>query len=296
MPNITLKHTVYTTSTPGKTVVLIGGVHGNERCGPAALQALTTAIDSGVYRLERGRLIIAPICNPRAYTENCRFIERNLNRYLFQKAPEDRIHYEDHIDPLLCPLLEQADILLDLHSYQSAGNAFIFLGGKNPEETAFARDIGINDFVSGWSDAYGSPGKDESTGTTEYARQFGALAATLECGQHFNENAAEVGFNACVRALRHAGLISADSVIPEKSEHDRQRLVKMHDVFHRPEGGVITKNFTHFDTVNAGDVIVHDTNGKALYTAPADGYIVLPKTNPPIGTEWFYFGKTATFA
>lgn len=296
MHNVQIKHVVYQSSVPGKTLVVTGAVHGDEHCGNKALNRLIESFDKEEITLKSGKLILVPKCNPLAFEKNTRFVERNLNRYLFPK--EELTHYEDHIDPILCAILQQADILLDLHSYASPGGPFIFLSANNEEETAFARDLGVRDFVCGWAEAYGGDKKKEDDregmGTTEYTRSQGGIGATLECGQHLNVDAPDVGYQAAIRAMQHLGLL-------DKAEHNsedeqkNQRLVRMRDVFYRQEGLSLAKEYRHFDPVAEGEVIALDAQQQAVHTAPCDGYIVLPKHNAPIGSEWYYFGAADRF-
>ena len=172
---------------------------------------------------------------------------------------------------------------------------------NNPEETAYARDLGVNDFVCGWAEAYGSAQSEdsikESMGTTEYFRSKGGkVAVTLECGQHLNEDAPDIGYQAALRAMAHCGLIEKDTVAditPEEKKN--QRVVRMKDVIYRTEGAVMLKDFRHFDPVSKGDVIAHKADGSPLYEAPSDGYVVLPKKDTPAGQEWFYFGSAERF-
>lgn len=341
MDNIQIKHITYNSSLAGKTLMITGAIHGDEPCGTIALNRLIQDLDRGKIALACGKLIIVPICNPMAYANKTRFVERNLNRYLFPK--EKPQYYEDHIDPILCGLLQQADFLLDLHSYASSGGPFIFLSQNdgNNKETAFARDLGVQDFVYGWSSAYGgnNRGNDggsdggkpqcdkEGMGTTEYMRSCGGVAVTLECGQHLNEDAPKVGYHACLRAMAHLGLLRDDvadgkdgavsavratdgtqetkavaaskaieaSNIGIKQAQQKQRLVKMQDVFYRRQGANLAKEYQHFDQVSKGEAIAFDEGNNPIYIAPYDGCIVLPDHGAKIGSEWFYFGASDKF-
>ncbi|MET0155135.1 MAG: succinylglutamate desuccinylase/aspartoacylase family protein [Rickettsiales bacterium] len=284
----------------GPRLVVTGGIHGNEYCGPAAINRLMQAVDSGEVVLKKGVLECAPICNPEACRQGVRFVERNLNRHLFPK--EEKRFYEDSIDPALCALLDRADALLDLHSYASEGGPFIFLSGTNPEEKRFARALGVRDFVTGWSEAYGVAGKKgdrEGQGTTEYARLGGAVAVTLECGHHHNADAADVGYAAALRALDYLGMLREDCpakrALPQKPETKEQRVVRMKTVFYRQEGTAWTRDFRHFDEVRAEEVLATLPDGKTI-AAPEDGFVILPKKDAAFGEEWFYFGAKTDFA
>ena len=126
---------------PGPVFTVLGAVHGNERCGPEAIRRLIEGIDSGEVLLRRGTLQLVPVANPRAYEQGVRFVERNLNRQLYRK--DVKTHYEDHLDPILCDLLDGTQVLLDLHSYTSRGGPFIFSGGNNAKEFAFAQSLSL---------------------------------------------------------------------------------------------------------------------------------------------------------
>src|SRR4051794_30629416 len=108
-----IKTVNYQTVEPGKTLAILGAVHGNERCGTEAILRLISDIDTGRIVLTRGTLQLMPVTNPRAYAQNVRFVERNLNRSLYPK--KNKRHYEDHLDSIVCAFLDQADVVLDLH-------------------------------------------------------------------------------------------------------------------------------------------------------------------------------------
>ncbi len=282
----------------GPTFVVLGGVHGNEKCGTQAIEMVIRQFDQSILKLSCGRLIFIPVANPEAYVNNVRFIDRNLNRYLFPK--EQPQHYEDYLDPIICSYLDHADVLLDLHSYASPGGPFIFLGNSNPEELAFARALGVRDFVWGWQEAYGNSNKKdgglESIGTTEYTRSKQGIAVTLECGQHFNTNAADVGFQAIVRALCHLDMLADNTLyrdVPICAQTE-QRCIKMKQVFYKEKPGNFIKTWEHFTPVASGEVLAQYEDGQTLL-APEDAFIVLPKKNSDVGSEWFYLGTISEF-
>jgi predicted deacylase len=277
----------------GKNLVVLGAIHGNEKCGTIAIRKVMAEIESGEIKLISGKVIFLPICNPRAYAQNLRFMERNLNRYLVPK--ENKVHYEDYLDEQICGALGEADYLLDLHSYHSEGSAFIFLGYSNAEND-FARALGVNDFVYGWGDAFAASADanpNESIGATDSMRMHGGMGVTLECGQHENFDAPEIGHQGILRAMNFLGIISQAFEPAEGAT----RCVKMQSVFYKKKAGALARNFLHYDAVKAGDVLAIYSDGEEIL-AEKDGYIVLPKTydaNEKIGAEWFYFGVGTEF-
>ena len=288
---MTVKIITYRSIAPGPTLTVLGAVHGNERCGAEAINRLAADIDSGKIAPKSGTLQLVPVVNPKAYEQNVRFVDRNLNRYLYPK--EDKQHYEDHLDPILCEVLDKTDVLLDLHSYTSKGGPFIFLGADDKEELAFATSLGVRDFAFGWAQAFGTAGDEskESQGTTEYARSKGAIAVTLECGNHFNADAPEVGYRAILRAMAHLGMVDAESLtaLGQEKSSGKPRCVKMKSVYRRDEGAVFATPWKHFDPVAKGEAMAKLADGKII-RAPDDGFIVLPKESADTGEEWFFFG------
>ena len=289
---MTVKIVTYRPLEAGPALTVLGAVHGNERCGALAIGRLIEDIDKGAVVLKRGILRLVPVTNPRAYREGVRFVERNLNRFLYPK--EERSRYEDHLDPILCGVLDKTGVLLDLHSFTSQGGPFIFLGGQDAKETAFAKALGVSDFVYGWTEAFGR-GEDskESQGTTEYARTKGALAVTLECGNHFNADAPDIGYRAILHAL---ALLDMGLPTPglDREPPRKQKCIRMKSAYFREEGAAFAKPWRHLDFVTKGETIVNLPNG-ATVPAPEDGFLVLPNGNAAVGVEWFYFGTETEF-
>lgn len=148
---------------PGPRLIVTGAVHGNETCGSQAIERIAAELDSGVLQLQRGSLTMVPVTNPLAYQHGQRMGERNLNRNLYPiDPPQD---YEDRIANVLCPLLAEHDVLLDLHSFQSPGEPFVMLGPQDnagalepfahaAQEEALALRLGPRRIVEGWLQTY----------------------------------------------------------------------------------------------------------------------------------------------
>ena len=284
----------FTFSAPvaGLKFLVLGAVHGNEQCGTQAILRIVKEFEEGQLKLAQGSVTFVPICNPKAYAADTRYIDRNLNRFLVPQEKPDC--YEAQIGNVLCPLLEKCDVLLDLHSYSVGGDPFVFVGSPYTAEHDFANCLGAAAGLTGWQAAYAASSRDngvvdpeEAIGTTEYARRFGARAVTLECGQHKNPLSSEVAYQAIRQALNFLQLVSLNvstTVQPTK-------LVEVKKVFYRDdENSVFTKQWKHLEWVVGGEVIASSPQGSQI-TAPADGYIILPHADTPCGTEWFYWGQ-----
>ena len=296
---------------PGPRLIVLGAVHGNETCGTRAIERVLADIDSGVLCIERGLLTLVPVANPLAYAKGERRGERNLNRRLLPSdAPAE---YEDRIANVLCPWLAAHDVLLDLHSFASPGRPFVMRGPADnagplepfahaAAEGRLAAHLGPSRIVEGWMAAYAQGAArrralgllDDADpsygiGTTEYMRSQGGYGVTLECGQHGDAAAPEVGYRAIRQAIALLGL--ADTLLaPPPAEFERLRLTEVVDRQH--EADRFVRPWRSFDAVHAGEHVGERHDGTAVI-ARADGHIVFPDVNALPGHEWFYFAEAS---
>ncbi|MGJ7511594.1 succinylglutamate desuccinylase [Variovorax sp. GT1P44] len=296
---------------PGPRLIVLGGVHGDETCGTVGIERAVAELDSGALQLLRGQLTMVPVANPLARRLMRREGERNLNRS-FQptQAGANPADYEARITDLLCPLLERHEVLLDLHSFQSAGEAFAMIGPRDNsgtlepfsrafEEGQLALHLGTSRVVEGWLDIYaaglaqraGGRAADDAElafgwGTNEYMRSRGGYGVTLECGQHEDPAAPGVAYTAILSALRLLNMIAPDPDAAPPSPPSLLRLVSVTDRQH--EDDQFVREWATFDPVAQGEPIGVREDGSVLH-ADRDGFIVFPNAEALAGTEWFYF-------
>lgn len=299
----------YASLEPGPRLVVLGGVHGNETCGSAGIERIVAEFDAGALALLRGELTLVPVANPLARRRMRREGERNLNRLFRPTAPgRQPADYEARITDRLCPLLERHDVLLDLHSFQSQGEAFAMIGPRDNqgtlepfsrafEEGQLALHLGTPRVVEGWLEIYaaglaqrGQVADDAAMafgwGTNEYMRSRGGYGVTLECGQHQDPAAPEVAHRAILSTLRLLGMIAADPAAPAPARPALLRLVSVIDRLHAEDRFV--REWATFDPVASGEPIGVRSDG-SLLRAERDGFIVFPNAEALPGTEWFYF-------
>ncbi|MDA0237518.1 MAG: succinylglutamate desuccinylase/aspartoacylase family protein [Proteobacteria bacterium] len=292
---------------PGPKLIILGAVHGNETCGTKALKRLQQEIESGEVCIEQGALTMVPITNPLAFQLERRHGDRNLNRNMrVSDNPQD---FEDFICNVLCPMLEQHDVLLDLHSFQAPGIPFALIGASNntgalepialaQQEEAMALCLGTDRFVEGWLETYAQGVRDRRArgveshvdygiGTTETMRRKGGIAVTLECGQHSDDGAPLTAYKAIRNTLAHLGMTSDAKPIPVK----QPEVIRLYRVFDRLNAGdSFNRDWLSFEAIERGAVIAHRQDGSVL-TADQDGWIVFPNTKAQVNQEWFYLAK-----
>lgn len=101
-----IKNSLHIQGAGGKTILVVGSLHGHELIGKRVIEELRTFSFSG------GTLVTL-IANTRAIEERVRFIDQDLNRSFPGKKDgnyEQRLAYE--IDSLL----KKADVVIDIHS------------------------------------------------------------------------------------------------------------------------------------------------------------------------------------
>ena len=315
----TLEVTQFHSLARGPKLIVLGAVHGNEICGTLAIRKVLTQFASGQLKIKRGQISFVPITNALAYEKEQRAGDRNLNRD-FRPAvvPLDN---EDRIANVLAPLLASHEVLLDLHSFASQGDPFIFVGPENNEadlepfakqaqEERFSAALGPRRLVHGWMPAFAlgvSRRADDKVsygvGTTEYMRSRGGIAVTVECGNHADPQAPEVAYQVILRALRTLDLIdeSASSTRNEVQGANQAaplEVLELYEVIDKNHvEDVFVKPWRSFDAIAEGEVVAYRASikGSAVQPikAPQAGRIVFPNANAIVGKEWFYLARAS---
>lgn len=291
---------------PGPSLIVTGSVHGNETCGPTAIARVIAEFRSGRLRLARGSVTFVPVVNALAYRWNRREGDRNLNRDLGEKpVPVDN---EDRIANVLCPLLREHDVLIDLHSFSSPGVPFALIGpadnngtlepfAKAAEEEALVKALGLPMVVHGWMDAFkqaatvraerGFPeiSLTHSVGTTEYMRFAGGYGVTVECGTHTDPQGAAVGYRTILNGLAHLGLVVADPILPK----DAPQVWEISEALMADAAeDRLSRRFAAGEAVREGEVIGQRASGQPI-RAPYDGAIIFASLTAEPGTELCFF-------
>lgn len=203
---------MYDSGHPGKTVAILGGVHGDEQAGPQTIRKVMGEVESGQLPVEEGRLIIIE-GNPKAVKKRERAWTpgENLNRDFKELTPEqkahpDRLTYEQKRAQQLLPLLDEADESLDLHEHHQKGGVPFIIGESNTFTAA--RAIGAPYIAAGFS-------KTEEGGSDGYMAEHGKPGLCFELG-YFKDTKNNIarGIQAVERFLGHNGLIEHVGVPP----------------------------------------------------------------------------------
>jgi predicted deacylase len=262
--------TTFESGRAGPHAVITALVHGNELSGALALVEL---IERGL-RPGRGRLSLAFV-NTAAYErfdplqpKASRYVDEDLNR-VWDRATLDGPRRSIELDRAraLRPLIESADVLLDLHSMQLPAPPLL-LCGLAAKGRRLARAMGYPGLVVA----------DAGHQSGARMRDFGAfadpssprVAMLVECGQHWAAGSVEVAITTCGRFLAALDLVAAEALgglgaaAPEP-----QRLIEV----------------THAVTVNGGPFsFAEDYQG--LEVVPRRGTVIGHDGDRPVRTPY----------
>ena len=236
---------------PGPTVLLTGGVHGDEFEGPVALMKVLRRIEPDQVR---GRLIILPALNAPALRRASRVSpldQGNLNRAFPGDADGGPTAVIAHfIEEVVLP---QCAAAIDFHS---GGNAAWFApcvlaaqhpgGGLSAPNTALAEAFGAP-FI--W--ILGPLNDDRSLNSADGRKGVPMIATELGGGGHVTPDMlalAERGIDNC---LKHLGLLEGE---PDQAAPARRLEVgDSRQSLYAPHGGLFEPTFAPGDSVAKGD-------------------------------------------
>lgn len=188
--------------TPGPTLVMFGGIHGDEAMGVEAVRRVVESIDPAEIT---GTLVAVPVANPFSFETMTRHTTQdglNLNR-IFPGDASGSI--TEQLAAALCTIIDGADYFIDFHSS----------GLYSTVDYAYAHD-------NGWelSQAYGTPllyHHDSYPGSaTDWALEHGiaAMVSELGGGGQLTEPFLERAVAGTTNVLRRIGMLKGEADVP----------------------------------------------------------------------------------
>lgn len=271
----------------GPEVLVTALVHGNEVCGAHALDHLL-----GRGPQPRRGTVTAVFCNPEAALTTAggrpgpsRYLDDDLNRLWSPGVLEGgRDSAELRRARRLRPLVEHAELLLDLHSMQSSHTP-VMLAGPLAKGRRLAGKVGVPEVVI--SDAGHAAGVR--------LRDFGGFAdpesaknaLLVECGQHLDPASAAFAVEVLYRFLVVAGVLDAADVAPFVSMRrpGRQRFLQVTEAVAVETGEFrFARPFQSLETIaQPGTLLAHD-GVKEVRTPYPDCVLVMPSRRPARGS------------
>lgn len=285
----------------GASLIVFGGVHGNEPSGVRAMQRITSGLESSTGRL-RGRVFFLA-GNTRALCENVRFIDRDLNRIwtvesvrrndpaasILTGRTED-IEQRELLGILnkILPTAEDEVYAMDLHSTSAASAPFAMIG-DTLRNRRFAQKF-PGTFLLGI--------EEQLDGTIlEYLNNLGAVTLGFEAGQHTDKTAVD-NQEALIRlALVNSGIMPAEDLDIDRYERVLSRAMgrqrRIIEIRHRHAITAVDKfkmkpGYASFEPVKKGEVLALDKRGPVR--AVERGLILMPLYQDQ-GSDGFFLGR-----
>ncbi len=285
----------------GPTLVVVGGIHGNE---PAGLQAARRVLD----RLERddaglrGELVVFS-GNLAALRARRRYQVKDLNRQWsdvrlaeLRRRPASELDPEDREQLELLGVIEDAMArsrgpvhLMDLHTTSAAGIPFVLFGDTLRQRRfgfSFPLPVilGLEEQVDGVLSGY-------------FTRR-GCISVSIEGGQHDDPESID-NLTACLwvalvaaglvdrertpeRDVSYAMLESRRGTLPPVMEVTRRWAITPEDAFRMAPG------FANLDRARRGQLLARDVRGEIR--ADQDGMVILPLYQG-LGNDGFFWGR-----
>ncbi len=255
--------------------MIVGGVHGDDPAGVAAIEQLRAS--SRPSPPIRGRLLTV-IANRSAVRRGRRAIDFDLNR-AFGSA--EAHGHEAAVAKILAPELARADFVLDLHSTSSSGPVFA-AGAHTTRHVELCRSLGVGLYSFGWSEPRAH------TMLVDEADRCGAIGILVECGQHGAPDTVETALRCSRSALSALGMTRSAGGEPAAP---MPRIARVGEIVKATRGTFrLLAKYRNFDQVRKGEMVGMD--GDRPWKAPADFLIMIPAQGPVgVGEDAFAVGQ-----
>jgi len=269
----------FDSGVPGPHVMINALTHGNEVCGAIVVKEL---LDLGV-RPRKGRLTLA-FANVAAYErfdaanpDTSRFVDQDLNRVWTSAILDDlsRDSVELRRAREMRPVIDEVDFLLDLHSMHER-SAPLSVCGPLEKGLALARALGTPTWV------ICDEGHPEGRRLRDYAG-FGdpdspKNALLIECGQHWEAGAVDVGREVAGGFLVLHGVIDAHD-LPQGwlRRPEQQKVVRVTEpVVAASSDFRFADNYTGLETFPDAGTIIAWRDGEPVRTPYPNCVLVMP--------------------
>jgi predicted deacylase len=267
----------------GQTIVVLGGVHGDEYEGMAAVREVFRRLDPLAMN---GTFIGVPVCNPPAFAAGLRTSPidgQNLARVFPGRADGTISERIAHV--LTTLVLPHADFLIDLHSSGSRIAMPLLVGyyqaengvGRRSEEAA--RRFGVPII---WGHASGGEGRSLSE-----PHKWGVpwLYTESPSGGWLHADVAEVYARGVLNVMRYLDILPGDAPLAS-IERELSGEGDVDKSLIAPASGFLVPKVELLDQVKPDDLlgVVEDLAGNPLaeIRSPAAGLVILRRNTPVV--------------
>ncbi|HJL17787.1 MAG TPA: succinylglutamate desuccinylase/aspartoacylase family protein [Sandaracinaceae bacterium LLY-WYZ-13_1] len=269
---------------PRPYVGIVGSVHGDERCGLEVLERLTEAARAGELAPREGTWVLVH-GNPEATEAGRRYTRggADLNRlfdFAFEEdLPRARWSPEHERAHALRPVLEDLDVMLDLHSANEPTPPFALINDV-PASASIARRLGVAFVTQGWS----GPGLLMDRVTIGILQRRERPAVSVECGPHGLARTTEAAWETTLRFLRATGSLEGEAPPGDPT------FLEVVEIVSRPsEGFRFTRPLTGLERLEPGEVFAADKVAELRVREPC--FALLPNDSVPVGSDMVFLAR-----
>lgn len=274
----------------GPLLIVFGAMHGNEPAGVKALEMVfkmleVEPITNPTFSFS-GKLL-GLIGNLKAYHQNSRFIDKDLNRSWKEQliaAPYSQLAEQQELKEILDIIHAEIEayqptelIVLDLHTTSSFGGIFSIVT-SDPRSLEIAKAfhapviLGFLEILEGTTLHY----------FTSENFNISTTALTFESGQHEEELSINRAIAAIVNCLKASGMVDATHI---ENQHDRilidysknlpsvVRLIESYQIGDN-EQFIMRPGYQNFQQVKAGEILADNEKGQVK--CEHDALILMP--------------------
>ncbi len=281
----------------GPTLIVVGGLHGNEAGGVTALTNLSEQLGKMTEKINGRIYFLAG--NTRALAKGVRFIDCDLNRswthrnlssagstdFLTTSEGSELTELIELIDSVLVTAQDEVYVL-DLHSTSASGVPFATVGDTlRNRRFAFKFPISI---ILGI--------EEQLDGTMlEYLNNAGAVTLGFEGGQHYAPETVANHEALVWTALKNTRILTEGPELTK--QHDQlaasQQVGKIFEIRHRhaiaeDDDFKMITGFNNFDPIVRGQELAQDKCG--FITAVESGVLLMPLYQK-LGEDGFFIGR-----
>jgi len=252
-------------------------MHGNEKTGLVAMNELIAegAIPALLDQRGGDTKLTVMIGNPRAVTENKRFVEKNLNRIIhptwFEK--EDEL-YEARRARLVARMALSSDQWLDVHSTSSPCTAYALPTG-NPQSEELAEKFDIGMVISKLAHHTVEGGT-----SCDWALLHNKACVCVECGQEGTRE-----------AIESAKRVIMSFIVGHRLFGEKRRYVSTNQV-RVGRGFRYARRLEAFEHVAYNELLaIDDEVGEIRCPFEEGAVVIMPTSAPIIGEEAWFWGR-----
>ena len=262
----------YDSNVPGISLIIFGGIHGNEPTGIESVIKIHKKIKRNEIELKKGKLTFI-LGNPEAYRKYKRYINSDLNRSFLNNLNSNcEVNRAKEITKFI-DSVSRKTIIIDLHSVSSGTIQMLAYKEESKDDNEIIKlfgNIGTHFMFHN---------KHLNGTLIDYAQSKGLKCYSLECGNHNSMDTVKFATNQILRVLKIFGMIDYElENIQDKSD------ITIYETIETIKGNVTfnTKKLGRLRTgieIKKGTVYAHDEN-KNECVAKETCYIVLPSNKP----------------